>query len=194
MHSPERPGTDAAHGQNRHTVSHTRRSGLSVQTADRGRARAQANVRTGGGEAMYDQRLFNQEGGLASGLEADDAYNTYDKPLFAERGTGLHRAPARAADEDADQEAGVRTEKFKPDRVRPLAYYPETNPKPEPGCRMQPRTAVISGVSAAGQCPWAVPRTCQRLHALRQGRARRRSERLACSWSPRAKTCLSEGE
>jgi len=108
-------------------------------------------VRTGGGEAMYDQRLFNQEGGLASGLEADDAYNTYDKPLFAERGTGLHRAPARAADEDADQEAGVRTEKFKPDRVRPLAYNPETNPKPEPGCRMQPRTAVISGVSAAGQ-------------------------------------------
>ena len=69
---------------------------------------------------MYDQRLFNQEGGLASGLEADDSYNTYDKPLFADRGSNLYRAPARAADDEAgaDDEAAVRTEKFKPDRVR----------------------------------------------------------------------------
>jgi hypothetical protein len=110
--------------------------------------RLQANVRTGGGEAMYDQRLFNQEGGLASGLEADDAYNTYDKPLFAERGTGLHRAPARAADDDADEEAGVRTEKFKPDRVRGLAGRGRAcstltlKPNPEPRRRMQPRRAV----------------------------------------------------
>ncbi len=77
----------------------------------------QANVRTGGGEAMYDQRLFNQEGGLASGLEADDQYNTYDRPLFADRGSNLYKAPARGEDE-GDDEAGVRTEKFKPDRVR----------------------------------------------------------------------------
>ena len=87
---------------------------------------AQANVRTGGGEAMYDQRLFNQEGGLASGLEADDAYNTYDKPLFADRGSNLYRAPARGDDEPgADDEAGVRTEKFKPDRVRNPSAYKE---------------------------------------------------------------------
>eukprot|EP00850_Spirogloea_muscicola_P018416 SM000168S02615 [mRNA] locus=s168:225750:226277:+ [translate_table: standard] len=41
-----------------------------------------ANV-GGGGEAMYDQRLFNQEQGMESGFAADDAYNVYDKGLFA---------------------------------------------------------------------------------------------------------------
>ncbi len=59
----------------------------------------QAKV-TGTGEAMYDQRLFNQEGGMGHGLATDDAYNLYDKPLFADRGTGLHRAKAAADDED----------------------------------------------------------------------------------------------
>ena len=43
------------------------------------------------GEAMYDQRLFNQEQGVASGLEGDDAYNIYDKPLFADRNQRLYR-------------------------------------------------------------------------------------------------------
>lgn len=59
----------------------------------------QAKV-TGTGEAMYDQRLFNQEGGMGHGLTSDDAYNLYDKQLFADRAaTGLHRAKA-ADDED----------------------------------------------------------------------------------------------
>ena len=55
---------------------------------------------------MYDQRLFNQEGGMGhDGLTSDDAYNLYDKPMFADRGTGLHRAKA-AADDEEGAEAG----------------------------------------------------------------------------------------
>lgn len=34
---------------------------------------------------MYDQRLFNQDTGTGSGFAAEDAYNLYDKPLFADR-------------------------------------------------------------------------------------------------------------
>lgn len=64
----------------------------------------QAKV-TGTGEAMYDQRLFNQEGGMGHGLTSDDAYNLYDKPMFADRGTGLHRAKA-ATDDEEGGEAG----------------------------------------------------------------------------------------
>jgi SNW domain-containing protein 1 len=33
---------------------------------------------------LYDQRLFNQSKGLGSGFDGgDDAYNIYDKPMFA---------------------------------------------------------------------------------------------------------------
>ncbi len=38
-----------------------------------------------GGEAMYDQRLFNQDTGVGAGGGAEDSYNIYDKPLFADR-------------------------------------------------------------------------------------------------------------
>ena len=35
---------------------------------------------------MYDQRLFNQTGGLGSGFnKEDDEYDLFDKPLFADR-------------------------------------------------------------------------------------------------------------
>lgn len=34
---------------------------------------------------MYDQRLFNQDTGVGAGMGAEDAYNLYDKPLFADR-------------------------------------------------------------------------------------------------------------
>lgn len=43
------------------------------------------------GEAMYDQRLFNQDQGVGSGLGGEDAYNIYDKPLFADRGSSLYK-------------------------------------------------------------------------------------------------------
>lgn len=42
-------------------------------------------AKVGAGEVMYDQRLFNQEQGMASGFGADDGYNAYDKPLFVDR-------------------------------------------------------------------------------------------------------------
>ncbi|KAK9813503.1 hypothetical protein WJX73_002946 [Symbiochloris irregularis] len=75
-------------------------------------ALGQANVRASG-EAMYDQRLFNQDAGVASGLAADDSYNTYDKALFADRSAVNKYRPTRGADEDDDEAAG-RT--FKPDK------------------------------------------------------------------------------
>ena len=74
------------------------------------------------GETMYDQRLFNQDAGLGAGFGADDAYNTFDKPLFAERGSNLYR-PKPSTDGDAYGEpgaaggdGGVRTGKFKADQ------------------------------------------------------------------------------
>jgi SNW domain-containing protein 1 len=58
---------------------------------------------------------------MASGQGADDSYNLYDKPLFADRGSGLYRP--KAGDDDtyggapgAEDEGGVRTGKFKADR------------------------------------------------------------------------------
>ncbi len=66
----------------------------------------QANVGAGG-EVMYDQRLFNQEQGMGSGLASDDTYNLYDKALFADRGTGLFRPTAAAADDDAPPEGAL---------------------------------------------------------------------------------------
>eukprot|EP00798_Chlamydomonas_sp_ICE-L_P005031 gene5031-34818_t len=46
-----------------------------------------------GGEVMYDQRLFNQDHGMAAGFGGEDSYNVYDKALFVDRTAagGLHR-------------------------------------------------------------------------------------------------------
>lgn len=41
---------------------------------------AQASKQTN--EALFDQRLFNQNSGLNSGFGDDDDYNLYSKPLF----------------------------------------------------------------------------------------------------------------
>ncbi len=37
------------------------------------------------GEAMYDSRLFNQEGGLSSGFQGEEGNNAYDSRLFTDR-------------------------------------------------------------------------------------------------------------
>lgn len=63
-----------------------------------------ANV--GGGEVAYDQRLFNQDAGLASGFGADDNYTAYDKPLWAER-QGNQFKPARREDDDDEPDGGA---------------------------------------------------------------------------------------
>merc|ERR1712176_51742 len=58
-----------------------------------------------GGEALYDQRLFNQDQGIASGLATEDTYNIYDKPLFADKGNSIYRPKTSADDELYGQEA-----------------------------------------------------------------------------------------
>jgi SNW domain-containing protein 1 len=69
-----------------------------------------------GGEVMYDQRLFNQDQGMASGFGADDSYGVYDKALFADRTAagGLYRP--KTTEEDAPDDSALRTDKFKPDK------------------------------------------------------------------------------
>lgn len=85
-------------------------------------ALGQANIKSSG-EAMYDQRLFNQEGGIGSGYNKDDAYDVYDKALFADRGSSLYRPKAGADDDDVyggdgnkDVDKMLSTAKFKPDK------------------------------------------------------------------------------
>ena len=77
-------------------------------------------AKVSGGEVMYDQRLFNQDQGMASGFGAEDSYGVYDKALFADRtAAGALYRPKPAADDEeggAPDEGGVRTEKFKPDK------------------------------------------------------------------------------
>ncbi|GAB4821948.1 hypothetical protein N2152v2_008994 [Parachlorella kessleri] len=73
-----------------------------------------------GGEAMYDQRLFNQETGTGTGFASEDAYNLYDKPLFADR-SELFRHKAGRDDEAyaggaGGEEGDVNTARFKPDK------------------------------------------------------------------------------
>lgn len=73
-----------------------------------------------GGEAMYDQRLFNQDTGLGGpGMGAEDSYNIYDKPLFADRAE-LFKHKSRQDDEahagGAGGEGDVNTGRFKPDK------------------------------------------------------------------------------
>jgi SNW domain-containing protein 1 len=72
-------------------------------------------------ETLYDQRLFNQAAGVASGLGgADDAYNIYDKALF--RGGAASDAiyrPTRTkedewGDEDAVADKVGKAARFKP--------------------------------------------------------------------------------
>lgn len=97
-----------AHGGKRSKLTRDRDRDIGEKVA-----LGQAKV-AGTGEAMYDQRLFNQDGGMGHGLSTDDAYNLYDKQLFADRSsTGLHRAKAAADDEGGDEDEGRR---FKPDK------------------------------------------------------------------------------
>lgn len=79
-------------------------------------------VPTRSAETLYDQRLFNQSEGLASGfgVGADDSYNIYDKALF--RGGAAAEAiyrPTRTAEDDwGDEDKAVEkiqsSSRFKP--------------------------------------------------------------------------------
>eukprot|EP01129_Flabellula_baltica_P010705 TRINITY_DN4549_c0_g1_i1.p1 TRINITY_DN4549_c0_g1~~TRINITY_DN4549_c0_g1_i1.p1 ORF type:complete len:635 (-),score=203.74 TRINITY_DN4549_c0_g1_i1:36-1940(-) len=71
-------------------------------------------------EALFDQRLFNQHEGLASGFGDDDDYDVYDKRLFgSERETALYKAPNEDEDmytKSNNAEKIANTKKFVPDK------------------------------------------------------------------------------
>jgi SNW domain-containing protein 1 len=107
-----------AHGAKRSKLTRDRERDVSERVA-----LGQASVGAGrAGEALYDQRLFNQDAGLDSGFGADDAYNTFSKPLFADRGNSLYAPSRGGADLETLGEGGaaaeeaVRTDRFRPDR------------------------------------------------------------------------------
>jgi len=78
-------------------------------------------------ESMFDARLFNQDAGLASGFGADDAYDVYSKPLFAQGSSAgaIYRPKAMADDDEGGAAAAAAssasrdpmdTSRFKADR------------------------------------------------------------------------------
>lgn len=71
-------------------------------------------------DGMFDQRLFNQDAGLASSLGAEDDYNVYDKALFKSN-TQNYIYRAKPGEEGMDEEEIAKliassTSKFKPDQ------------------------------------------------------------------------------
>lgn len=72
-------------------------------------------------ETLYDQRLFNQSEGVASGFTGeDDAYNVYDKALF--KGGAAADAifrPTKSADEDWGEEDAAAANVLKDARFKP---------------------------------------------------------------------------
>ncbi|XP_047541018.1 puff-specific protein Bx42 [Vanessa atalanta] len=73
-----------------------------------------------GGEAMFDQRLFNTSKGMDSGYGDDEAYNVYDKAWRNQDSVGAHiYRPSRNADKDnygGDLEAIANTKRFVADK------------------------------------------------------------------------------
>ncbi|KAF2359393.1 SKI-interacting protein SKIP SNW domain [Trinorchestia longiramus] len=73
---------------------------------------------TTGGEAQFDQRLFNQSRGMDSGFGDDEAYSVYDKPWrqAGSLGNALYRPSASAADTFGGMDELMSTKRFVPDR------------------------------------------------------------------------------
>lgn len=70
-------------------------------------------------DAMFDQRLFNQNDGTAAGFGADDDYNVFDKPLF--KGSSANTLYRPKASEQFDESEMAKlveksAKKFAPDR------------------------------------------------------------------------------
>ena len=71
----------------------------------------------GGGEAQFDQRLFNQSRGMDSGFGDDEAYNVYDKAWRDTSTSSIYRP--RNVESDAfggDFEQLMMANRFAPDR------------------------------------------------------------------------------
>jgi len=79
---------------------------------------ALGTARTGGAELMYDQRLFNQSQGVASGFGDEEDYTVYSRPLFTDgRSASLYR-PTRTSDEAAaDQPVSSEAAQAAYDRI-----------------------------------------------------------------------------
>lgn len=60
-------------------------------------------------EAMFDQRLFNQEGGVSSGFGTEDQNNAFDTNLFADRSHNLYK-PSSSSQKEG-REGPVQFEK-----------------------------------------------------------------------------------
>jgi len=71
------------------------------------------------GEVQYDQRLFNQTGGLDSGFGDDEDDNVYTKPLFQSNFQQIYRPKTNENENfgsEKDLEKLKDTSKFKPDK------------------------------------------------------------------------------
>lgn len=73
----------------------------------------------GGGEAQFDQRLFNQSRGMDAGFGDEEAYNVYDRPWreTSNMGSNIYR-PTRGAENEYAADLGqlLSTARFVPDR------------------------------------------------------------------------------
>merc|ERR1712167_479290 len=88
---------------------------------------------------------MGQSEGMDSGLHGnDDAYNVYDKPLFASKSSSLYR-PGKVADDDREFEddaagrtksrpardfSGVDSGAAAPARTKPVEFEKEDEPDP----------------------------------------------------------------
>lgn len=69
-------------------------------------------------EVLYDQRLFNQSGGMDSGYSRDDANNVYDAPLFKAASHSQLYRPKKQEEliGKGDMQKIMDTSRFRPDK------------------------------------------------------------------------------
>ena len=72
-----------------------------------------------GQDVAFDQRLFDQSRGLASGFGDDDEYGVYDKPWRASQqvAQNIYRPSKSVQDDTDDLEAIARTQRFVADKT-----------------------------------------------------------------------------
>lgn len=67
-----------------------------------------------GGEAQFDQRLFNQSRGMDSGFGDDEAYSVYDKPWRqpGSLGNALYRPSASTTENYGNMDDLIATKRY----------------------------------------------------------------------------------
>jgi SNW domain-containing protein 1 len=87
-------------------------------------------------DGMFDQRLFNQDSGLASAAGGEDEYNVYDSTLFKGNAQNyIYRAKPNEEGMDEEELAkliSTSTSKFKPDQGFAGADRLPANPRDKP--------------------------------------------------------------